>query len=205
MPTLGITLGEACQSLRVSRRTLDKWLQRLGIEPTRHAWDYRFYEITADELEQIADARKKLPVAGSFAHMSDIRPTSSPLAFDRQQSEKQTMRDPRPARLTDALPLPDGMMARSEVAARHGIAETTLRRWCDAGRIETDGGSYGGEHGQFSIHKPVTRRGLAQFYALAHRRADFRPCESCPHGAESGELHTEIAEGVETKKPGYDV
>lgn len=184
-----LTLGDAARALRVSRHTLDKWLDRLHITPERHPQDYRFYTISADELQTIRDERAKMP--GS-------RPTTIPsyssLAFDRRQSERETVSDAPPTvtpmsrqramRRVASSGLPDGMMSRSDVADLHNFPASTLRRWCDEGRIETDGGVYGGEHGQFQAARPVTSRGLRQFYALARSRTDFRACPSCPHDEE---------------------
>lgn len=186
------TLGEAARLLRVSRHTLDKWLERLGIEPTRHEYDYRFFTISAEQLQAIRDARAKMPVAD----ISDNIPSYSTLAFDRRESGEVVARDASPGvaatprqrplqrhalRTSGEGIVPPGMMSRTEVATLHNFPASTLRRWCDSGVIETDSGVYGGEHGQFQAARPVTARGLRQFYALAHQRPDFTPCPQCPH------------------------
>ena len=185
------TLGEACQQLRIGRVTLAKWIKRLGIETTRHEWDYRYEVIAPEDVERIAEARRKLPQASGRPPMI---PSYSSLAFDRRQSERETVSDAPPTvtpmsrqramRRVASSGLPDGMMSRSDVADLHNFPASTLRRWCDEGRIETDGGVYGGEHGQFQAARPVTPRGLRQFYALACSRTDFRACPSCPHDEE---------------------
>lgn len=172
------TLGEASRLLRISRHTLDKWIKRLAITPTRHPFDYRHFTITDADLQRIAEARAQLPqLPGAIISIA-----SKP-AFDRRQSGEKRYRDTSPARSGDVLPLPDGMMGKQETAIRHGIPPTTLLRWCREGLVETDGESYGGARGQFAVKHPVTRRGLAQLYALAHQRPDFTPCSECPHDA----------------------
>ena len=56
-----VTLGEARRVLRLSYKTLDKWLKRLHITPERHEYDWRFYTITAEEMERIAEVRGQMP------------------------------------------------------------------------------------------------------------------------------------------------
>ena len=189
------TLGEACQQLRIGRVTLAKWIKRLGIATTRHEWDYRFEVIAPEDVERIADARRKLPSAQRGVAI----PSYSSLAFDRRQSDgavgseasSSVMPTPRQRPLqrhalrASGDGLPDGMMSRTDVATLHTFPASTLRRWCDEGRIETDSGTYGGAHGQFQAARPVTARGLAQFWRLAHQRSDFTPCLDCPHAEDT--------------------
>ena len=189
------TLGEACQQLRIGRVTLAKWIKRLGIETTRHEWDYRFEVIAPEDVERIADARRKLPSAQRGVAI----PSYSSLAFDRRQSDgavgseasSSVMPTPRQRPLqrhalrASGDGLPDGMMSRTDVATLHTFPASTLRRWCDEGRIETDAGVYGGAHGQFQAARPVTARGLAQFWRLAHQRSDFTTCPDCPHAEDT--------------------
>ena len=189
------TLGEACQQLRIGRVTLAKWIKRLGIATTRHEWDYRFEVIAPEDVERIADARRKLPSAQRGVAI----PSYSSLAFDRRQSDgavgseasSSVMPTPRQRPLqrhalrASGDGLPDGMMSRTDVATLHTFPASTLRRWCDEGRIETDSGTYGGAHGQFQAARPVTARGLAQFWRLAHQRSDFTTCPDCPHAEDT--------------------
>ena len=185
------TLGEACQQLRIGRVTLAKWIKRLGIATTRHEWDYRFEVIAPEDVERIADARRKLPSAQRGVAI----PSYSSLAFDRRQSGAGTASEASPVGTpTPRRPplqrgpsgvLPDGMLSRTDVATLHTFPASTLRRWCDEGRIETDSGTYGGAHGQFQAARPVTARGLAQFWRLAHQRSDFTACPDCPHAEDT--------------------
>ncbi len=90
------TLGEACQMLRVSRRTLDKWLERLKIEPTRHEYDLRFWTISAEDVQRIREERAKMPgmaVYGGYGftpHHAPVAPIRSYRALDddRRKSER---------------------------------------------------------------------------------------------------------------------
>ena len=181
------TLGEACQQLRIGRVTLAKWIKRLDIATTRHEWDYRYEVIAPEDVERIAEARRKLPTA----QRPTIIPSYSALAFDRRQSEQGVSSEAspdrapvsrqRPLQRGPSGALPDGMMSKEDASRLHGVPTSTLRRWCRDGRIETRQGTYAGEHGQYGIVDPLTRRGLAQFYALASGRPDFTPCAQCPH------------------------
>ena len=189
------TLGESCQQLCIGRVSLAKWIKRLGIATTRHEWDYRFEVIAPEDVERIADARRKLPSAQRGVAI----PSYSSLAFDRRQSDgavgseasSSVMPTPRQRPLqrhalrASGDGLPDGMMSRTDVATAHTFPASTLRRWCDEGRIETDAGVYGGAHGQFQAARPVTARGLAQFWRLAHQRSDFTTCPDCPHAEDT--------------------
>ena len=60
-------------------------------------------------------------------------------------------------------------MSKHDAAELHHVSESNVRRWC-AEKIETDTGVYGGEHGRRPVVHPLTRRGLAQFVALARKR-----------------------------------
>jgi hypothetical protein len=79
------------------------------------------------------------------------------------------------------------MMSITEVERLHGIPASNIRHWTNQGIIETDPGTYRGEHGRFEINRPLTRRGLSQFYAKAveweRARAGraFTRCPDCPH------------------------
>jgi hypothetical protein len=113
------------------------------------------------EAERASAVRPPLPAPASPLTAFSVRPTP-------------TLRH----RLGE---LPQGMMSRTDVADRHHFPRTTLRAWCESGRIETSPETYDGEYGQFPVAQPVTARGLAQFYTLAIRRRDFHPCPECPH------------------------
>jgi len=74
-------------------------------------------------------------------------------------------------------------MSLTEAADVHGVLRymTTFRRWRDEGKLDCDPGTYSGERGQFPVVRPLTRKGLAQFYQLASPRSDFKRCNHCPH------------------------
>lgn len=189
------TLAEACAALEVNRVTLRKWMERLKIQPAREEYDQRFWHITDKQLEAIKDARSKMSKPQSTGHIKKhynvaLRAKSdgaaSPIAT-LQEVPRAPLPAPRRARTlaSSSEGLPEGMVSRSELAERHGIALTTMRRWCDAGKIATDGGVYASEAGRFSIAHPVTRHGQRAFYQLASGRAGFRRCDRCPHDTEA--------------------
>jgi hypothetical protein len=192
------TLGEACQQLRIGRVTLTKWMKRLDIAATRHEYDWRFTVIAPEDVERIAEARRKLPQTGrSGVTGANISSYSLP-AFDRRPARDETANDAsptvrasprqRPLQRATFSELPDGMMSKEDASRLHNVPTTTLRRWCADGRIETTSGQYPGEGGRYGVVDPLTRRGLAQLYQLASQRADFTACPSCPHSTEDAQL-----------------
>lgn len=185
-----LTLDQAARQLGISEKTLRRWLALIDppITPTTHRYDRRYRMLSEDDVARIRAERDTLPEKNASR-----TPISRPQAHQTGATPLDVSgQGPMPARLPVAAPtrtnLPTGMMGRQEAALTHGIPLTTLRRWCDEGRIETDSGAYGGERGRYAVKMPLTVRGLAQFYALASHRTDFTPCPDCPHSApgESG-------------------
>ena len=190
-------LDVAARQLGVSEKTLRKWLRQVEppIEPTPHQRDRRYHVISDAEVERVRQALAERPGVQRGVAI----PSYSSLAFDRRQSDgavgseasSSVMPTPRQRPLqrhalrASGDGLPDGMMSRTDVATLHTFPASTLRRWCDEGRIETDSGTYGGAHGQFQAARPVTARGLAQFWRLAHQRSDFTTCPDCPHAEDT--------------------
>ena len=200
------TLIEACQLLGVSRATLVKWCRRLEITPTRHAFDYRFYVLSAEEIERIREARAQMPAVNAALRSPQPNPTAQPGRDDRSPIfAPETAEQPLSASFSrgmtasrvrthtppDESPtsglLNDGLMSRTDAADRHGIPRSTLRRWCEEGRIETSPASYGGAHGTFVVRQPLTQKGLTQLvaYARVHQPHNFHTCDLCPHTAAS--------------------
>lgn len=70
------TLADVCAQLRITRKTLDKWCKRLDLVPTRHAYDYRFHELTDDQVEAIREARGKMPGSRPYATLASLTPAS---------------------------------------------------------------------------------------------------------------------------------
>jgi hypothetical protein len=181
--------------LGVSSKTLRRWILLLNqenprqpIETPRHHRNGHFRVIAEEDLQRIIAARAEMPGAISSA---------SKLAFDRRQSENGAHSDaaptvtpaprPRPRRQAPlsavAEGLPDGWMDVTMASRLHNVPRATLAAWVRDGRVETDRGTYGGEHGHWPIVRPLTRRGLAQLVTLARGRDGFTPCPDCPHDA----------------------
>ena len=182
------TIGEAAQLLGIGRVTLEKWCKRLHITPERHPQDWRYRVLSDEQVQAVRDARAQMPGKSTVTPYAPVARSQPNLSEQGAMSSRLPIVTPRPSAGRRSAPyagyvLPDGMMSRTDVATAHNFPASTLRRWCDEGRIETDGGTYGGEHGQFQAARPVTARGLAQFYALASGRSDFRRCPDCPHSA----------------------
>lgn len=96
------TLGEACQLLRISRRTLEKWLERLQIAPQRHEYDLRYQVISAEDVERIRAARAAMPGMETYQgygfsphapRTTYTRHRDSKPAFNRRESGEATYTD----------------------------------------------------------------------------------------------------------------
>lgn len=127
------TLGEACTQLRVSRRTLDKWLKRLEIEPQKHPRDWRYFTITDDQVQQIREARAEMPGAQSVPYTRNT-PLGSP-ALGAYVSTRPPA--PRPAASHHREPedLPVGAIWLVDLARECGMNTRTARDHADAGTI----------------------------------------------------------------------
>lgn len=199
------TLREAAQRLGVSMTTLEKWCKRLGIEPKRHPQDWRFRVLSDEQIEQIRQERALMPAPQA------VISSYNSLAFDRRSaasgnegiandataplSPAPRLRQPQrraSSRAPSAEGLPAGMMSKKDAARLHGIARSTIENWCQAGKVDTSPETFQPPHGHWPIVRPLTRRGLAQFYALAKGHADFTACPDCPHEARQQQ---QIAEG----------
>lgn len=186
------TLGEACQQLRIGRVTLAKWIERLQIETTRHAWDWRYQVIAPEDVERIAEARRQVPARTHVPTVANMPPALSRGDSDGSGRLADTFHIPAPARRpvrrvsasSAAAVLPDGWMSRTEAADVHGLARTTVRTWIAKQGFETGGDTFGGVSGQFGGEAPLTSKGLAQLvaYARVHQPHNFHPCtKGCPH------------------------
>ncbi len=125
------TLGEACRTLQISRKTLDKWLARLKIEPTRHAWDFRYYVIGDEDVAKIADARSQMPALARMAQPRQPARRISDLSHmpDPSESPRSASGDPLPP----ATPRrPDASATRPLSALRVG----TSRQGADGSKAE---------------------------------------------------------------------
>ena len=188
-------LDVAARQLGVSEKTLRKWLRQVEppIEPTPHQRDRRYHVISDAEVERVRQALAERPgihTPPALPALTDASRTRYGANLGERPSQpiQLPLAPARPRqRPVSASPdgLPDGMLSRTDVATLHTFPASTLRRWCDEGRIETDAGVYGGAHGQFQAARPVTARGLAQFWRLAHQRSDFTPCLDCPHAEDT--------------------
>ena len=185
-------LDVAARHLGVSEKTLRKWLRQVEppIEPTPHKRDRRYHVISDAEVERLRQALAERPGVHTPPVRTDAHQTRYGANLGEQPSKPSQLplapvRPRQRAVSASSSGLPDGMLSRTDVATLHTFPASTLRRWCDEGRIETDSGTYGGAHGQFQAARPVTARGLAQFWRLAHQRSDFTPCLDCPHAEDT--------------------
>ncbi len=188
---------EVARLLGLDMRVLTKCIRYANISFVRSPDDARKQLFTDDMVGQIREAHVALyghaPYGDLVAEVEELKRRVARL----EANPAPAVRVPLPAPALAPLPrvvrpmptvrrqesiLPPGMVSRSDVADAHGFPLTTLRAWCKDGKVETSPETYGSEHGHFAVERPVTRRGLAQFYALASQRRDnFTPCKECPH------------------------
>ena len=181
-------LDVAARHLGVSEKTLRKWLRQVEppIEPTPHKRDRRYHVISDAEVERLRQALAERPGVHTPPVRTDAHQTRYGANLGEQPSKPSQVAispaGPR-QRAVSASPdgLPDGWMDVTAASRAHNIPRSTLAAWVRDGRIETDSGEYGGEHGQWRIVRPLTRRGLAQLVALARGREGWRDCPLCPH------------------------
>jgi len=197
-----ISSADAAHRLHMDENTLRKYARLVGVQAQAPVYNRRLRTYSADDLRKISAlyARHTQKTHRRSADASaDLQRTVRELSarVARLEAERAPVVPvPLPAPLPPVTAfsvrptpilrhrlgdLPPGMMSRTDVADRHHFPRTTLRAWCESGRIETSPETYDGEYGQFPVAQPVTARGLAQFYALATARRDFHPCPECPH------------------------
>nr|MBF6591673.1 helix-turn-helix domain-containing protein [Ktedonobacterales bacterium] len=100
------TIGESAARLGISRRSLLKWCRRLGIEPSRHPYDWRYRVLDDNQLRRIAAARAQMPgrqTTDSAAHTCST--------------------------------LPDGLTGWRAFARLHGVPITTAQKAIASGRL----------------------------------------------------------------------
>jgi hypothetical protein len=148
------TLGEACRSLRISRKTLDKWLVRLEIEPKRHPRDWRYWTISDDQLEQIRLARAEMPgmvpplmrppayARGSIIPPASIRPSESQRSASQEPSgvllgvQVHHVLQQRSRKGNWIYePLPAGWIPVSTWSDRHGLNDRSVKRQSFSGQL----------------------------------------------------------------------
>jgi hypothetical protein len=141
------TLGEACQILRVSRATLEKWMLKLGIVPSRHEWDLRYFTISAEDVEAIRAARSHMPGA-----------ISRPQPRQHVPRAQKVARQPPPSLLPADGLLSASFSSKTEAArwlATHGVSVNTARGWDGWDEVLLEGRS-------------------VLLFALTHDTGDFR-------------------------------
>lgn len=188
-------LDVAARQLGVSEKTLRKWLRQVEppIEPTPHQRDRRYHVISDAEVERVRQALAERPgihTPPALPALTDASRTRYGANLGERPSQpiQLPLAPARPRqRPVSASPdgLPDGWMDVTAASRAHNIPRSTLAAWVRDGRIETDSGEYGGAGGRWPIVRPLTRRGLAQLYAYAGNRPDFRRCDDCPHAEDT--------------------
>jgi hypothetical protein len=161
------TLGEAARQLRVSRRTLDKWLKRCEIEPSHHSADFRYWEITDEDVRTIMELRATMPGKHALGvpQIADISPESLrggsgrlvPPLFSSYVEVPPRQRD-----ATHTRPLPPPR-------ERHygGVTKSDIARWLADG--------HGVTFGTYRLlDLPLDKKAAFEFAVEHERRIGFR-------------------------------
>ncbi len=193
-----VTLQEARHELRVSYRTLRKWMGRLEIEAKRHDRDWRFYVLSAEHVAAIRTARAEMPPASPARYggsQSAPRPpaqviqalapatTESLLGSPPRHIEQETPRRQRTPVATRPIgstsELPDGLLSWRAFATLHAIPTSTVQKARDDGRLPVIAGKW--KQGRNYIEGTLDAAGQHQFVRLWGHRPDFAACPDCPH------------------------
>jgi len=145
------TLGQVCRELRISRKTLKKWLDRLKIEPTKHPRDWRHFTLTSEQVEAIRAARAEMPGSTST----------------------------RPPPLRTIGGLPDGLTSWRSFAKAHGVPEMTVQNAIASDRLAVVRGRW--KVGRVYVESALDEQGRSRFHELWGRRPGFIRCVHCPH------------------------
>lgn len=142
-----VTINQALALLGIHHTTLKKWCRELGIEPTRHKRDGRYWMLTTEQVAAIRQARAEMP-------------QSRPSQMGNEQGNEHaaflpphtTARPPYPVRRSSSTPtpakpseshgalqghmavgsrapaLPDGWIAVSTLARTFNLSQQTMDR-----------------------------------------------------------------------------
>ncbi len=134
-----LTSREACQALGITRPILRKWCARLGIRPARHAWDHRYWTLSAGEVARIRAARDQMPrPPGARAPAPVPLPLSMPRAAPMEHlapGDGTAPGAPRPRRARPTVPLsrrglppfPADATRLPELERRYGCPSTSVK------------------------------------------------------------------------------
>jgi hypothetical protein len=166
------TLRDVCDELNVTRKTLAKWLARLDLTPERHAYDYRYFTLTAEQVETIRSARASMPDAASA-------PPARVKVAPRVRTAIKTADGAVGASGMDES-LSPGLVSLESFALAHGVARQTAIKGIQSGRLITaSGGPW--KNGRAWVTYALDADGRRQFYTLWASLPSFHRCEACPH------------------------
>lgn len=143
------TLGEACQLLRISRRTLDKWIARINkdepdrpIEIERHKDDLRFHMISTEDIQRIRTRRAQMPgmaVYSGYGFTPHYPPSSPPARLDMPANTGDGQANKRRAPFPRPILAGDSFRTHAEgyrFLALHGVNERTPKTWAGKDTVE---------------------------------------------------------------------
>jgi hypothetical protein len=135
---------------------------------------FRDYQAqTEQRIAALEQAVERLTVFVSQARIKMLRP---PHAEYSASSEEKPEEKP----ITSTLQ--DGLVIATAFAKQHGIAESTLKRVMNEGRLHAVSGSW--LVGRTTVKWALDAPGRAQFYQMYHNHPKFIACPTCPHGIE---------------------
>lgn len=135
------TITEACRTLNVSRHTLGKFREKLGIERVKNDLDGRFWELTDEQVEQIRALLARRPgqqvppnapgwptVPRAIPSPVEVPPPARPPLDHYRPSQGHPAAISASQEDLARRPLPPGWIARSTWSRRHGLNDRSVMR-----------------------------------------------------------------------------
>jgi hypothetical protein len=176
-----ITLRDARIELRVSYRSLEKYMRMLSITPARHPVDMRFYTLDDEQLDRLRQlvAQKRAlastPARAQHGQGYGLPPASAPVVPARSDSPLRASQQ----RMPPVISLPGDLVTLESFCLAHGVAKQTAMKGRASGRLPVVQGDW--KSGRALVRYALDARGRAVFWLLWHALPTFHECEHCPH------------------------
>lgn len=181
-----VTTSQACRDLRVSWHTLNLWMRKLGIEHEHHPLELRLRMIATADVERIRQARAEVLILRPHARTSVPLPrvdVQSPISHTKPPESPRSAPQRHAAENGTSEGLPDGLMVVRKWAREHGLAENTVLKQIDRGKVTGVRGDWWVDG--HNVKVAIGAEGHAEGYAFWSHREDFNRCPDCPSPATS--------------------
>lgn len=184
-------LQDAAHRLRISEKTLRRWVHQGKIE---HTIDHGRYLIPERALIEI-EARKAAASDTTLVDRIEAVETQINALSDRLSEMEKILKEkypapapyetrPAPPRKTRLIhnggQLPDGLVGWRQFADLHNIAQSTVQRAIESGRLDIVRGHW--KQGRAWVEMALDAAGRQHFYELfSATNPGFKRCGKCPH------------------------